>query len=95
MSKQLQALTNLSPTRVTLLFLYFSFTYHTMSYAKQDGKDTVLFVDKDYVEQQPEIEVPKSDDQESKQDNNDQAAAFDPETGEINWDCPCKSFLTR
>lgn len=64
-----------------------------MSYAKQDGKDTVLFVDKDYVEQQPEIEVPKSNDQESKQDNNDQAAAFDPETGEINWDCPCKSFF--
>lgn len=63
-----------------------------MSYAKQDGKDKVLFVDKDYVEQQPEIEVPKSNEQESKGEENDQAAAFDPETGEINWDCPCKFF---
>lgn len=63
-----------------------------MSYAKQDGKDKVLFVDKDYVEQQPEIEVPKSNEQESKGEDNDQAAAFDPETGEINWDCPCKCF---
>ncbi|KAI7873910.1 hypothetical protein K492DRAFT_175001 [Lichtheimia hyalospora FSU 10163] len=59
-----------------------------MSYAKEDGKDKVLFVDKEYVEQQPEIQVPKSNEQESKEQDNDQAAAFDPETGEINWDCP-------
>ncbi|KAI9314254.1 hypothetical protein BX666DRAFT_1971778 [Dichotomocladium elegans] len=62
-----------------------------MSYAAKDGKDTVLFVDKEYVDQQPDIEPSKAS--ASSSDNtsgeNDQSAAFDPETGEINWDCPC------
>lgn len=59
-----------------------------MSYAAKDGKDTVIFVDKEYVDQQPDIEEPAKSSESSGE--TDQAAAFDPETGEINWDCPCK-----
>ena len=58
-----------------------------MAYASKDGKDTVLFVDKEYVEQQPDIEPSKSEDDSNEKG---QSAAYDPETGEINWDCPCK-----
>lgn len=65
-----------------------------MSYAAKDGKDTVVFVDKDYVDSQKEETVPsqqeKAADQEQQGEEKDQSAAYDPETGEINWDCPCK-----
>lgn len=59
-----------------------------MSYAAKDGKDTVVFVDKEYVDSQEEIPVPTQ--QQEQQEEKDQSAAYDPETGEINWDCPCK-----
>lgn len=61
-----------------------------MSYATRDGKDTVLFVDKDYVESQPDVGEPTVDNAETVKKEQDQRAAYDPETGEINWDCPCK-----
>lgn len=60
-----------------------------MSYAAKDGKDTIVFVDKEYVDQQPEITAPKTE--EKEEEPKDQGAAYDPETGEINWDCPCKN----
>ncbi|KAF9958636.1 Oxidoreductase [Mortierella alpina] len=28
-------------------------------------------------------------------DNGDQSAAFNPETGEINWDCPCLGGMAK
>ncbi|KAI8141450.1 hypothetical protein BJV82DRAFT_483941, partial [Fennellomyces sp. T-0311] len=59
----------------------------------KDGKDTVLFVDKEYVDQQAEIETPKKENEESN--GKDQAAAYDPETGEINWDCPCLGGMAQ
>ncbi|KAI9274338.1 hypothetical protein BDA99DRAFT_497201 [Phascolomyces articulosus] len=63
-----------------------------MAYAAKDGKDTVLFVDKEYVDQQPDIEPPKSNDDSNEKD---QAAAYDPETGEINWECPCLGGMAQ
>ncbi|KAL0078558.1 hypothetical protein J3Q64DRAFT_1765207 [Phycomyces blakesleeanus] len=57
-----------------------------MSFGTKEGKDTVLFVDKEYVESQTPVEPVKPVD---TPEENDQAAAYDPETGEINWDCPC------
>ena len=59
-----------------------------MAYAAKDGKDTVLFVDKEYVEAQKEEDVQTK---EEEKESMDQSAAYDPETGEINWDRPCKS----
>ncbi|KAI9022128.1 hypothetical protein CLU79DRAFT_751327 [Phycomyces nitens] len=56
-----------------------------MSFGTKEGKDTVLFVDKEYVDNQTPVEPVKS----AEPEENDQAAAYDPETGEINWDCPC------
>lgn len=49
-----------------------------------EGKDTVKFVDEEQINSAAPVE------EEKKQDENDQSAAFNPETGEINWDCPCK-----
>ncbi|ORY94879.1 hypothetical protein BCR43DRAFT_494740 [Syncephalastrum racemosum] len=63
-----------------------------MSYAAKDGKDTIVFVDKEYVDQQPEITPPKA---EEKEESKDQGAAYDPETGEINWDCPCLGGMAQ
>ncbi|KAI1005037.1 hypothetical protein K3495_g3181 [Podosphaera aphanis] len=37
---------------------------------------------------EPPQEIP-DDDGEAATDDEDRAAAFNPETGEINWDCPC------
>ncbi|SAL98622.1 hypothetical protein [Absidia glauca] len=70
-----------------------------MSYAAKDGKDTVVFVDKEYVDSQKEELVPsqqeKSADQEPQGEEKDQSAAYDPETGEINWDCPCLGGMAQ
>lgn len=60
-----------------------------MSYSRVDGKDTIIFVEPEEHKEESstdskDTESPKADSEEG------QAAAFDPETGEINWDCPCK-----
>jgi hypothetical protein len=49
-----------------------------------DGKDTIKFVDEKHVEEAQPVEKEQTEEQEG------QSAAFNPETGEINWDCPCK-----
>ncbi|ORX44750.1 P-loop containing nucleoside triphosphate hydrolase protein [Hesseltinella vesiculosa] len=64
-----------------------------MAYATKDGKDTVVFVDKDYIANQKEESVPKQ--QDNDQDQDPSAAAYDPETGEINWDCPCLGGMAQ
>jgi hypothetical protein len=67
-----------------------------MSYAAKDGKDTVVFVDKEYVDSQEDIPVPTQQQQQQQEpEQKDQSAAYDPETGEINWDCPCKYLLNN
>lgn len=40
---------------------------------------------------EPETTQPETEESEQSEDSeeNHQAAAFNPETGEINWDCPC------
>ncbi|KAG1148042.1 hypothetical protein G6F61_011543 [Rhizopus arrhizus] len=48
-----------------------------------EEKDTVKFVTEE------EINKASSEDQQQQQEPEGQAAAFNPETGEINWDCPC------
>ncbi|CAO3592173.1 unnamed protein product [Absidia cylindrospora] len=60
-----------------------------MAYATRDGKDTVVFVDKEYVDSQEEEIL-----RESKEEK-DESAAYDPETGEINWDCPCLGGMAQ
>ncbi|KAI8077768.1 P-loop containing nucleoside triphosphate hydrolase protein [Halteromyces radiatus] len=63
-----------------------------MAYAQKDGKDTVVFVDKEYIDsQEEEVITPQQKESEEK----DQSAAYDPETGEINWDCPCLGGMAQ
>jgi hypothetical protein len=56
-----------------------------------EGKDTIKFVDEEQIDQaaaassKPEQEKPEAEEEP--------ASAFNPETGEINWDCPCKCLL--
>jgi hypothetical protein len=64
----------------------FFFFYLKMS---TEEKDTVKFVTEE------EINKASSEDQQQQQEPEGQAAAFNPETGEINWDCPCKIFLIQ
>lgn len=60
-----------------------------MSYSRVDGKDTIIFVEPE--EHKEESPAESKDTESTKADGDEgQAAAFDPETGEINWDCPCK-----
>ncbi|KAF7730392.1 Oxidoreductase [Apophysomyces ossiformis] len=73
-----------------------------MSYAVKDGKDVVLFVDSEYVENQETVEKKEDkvedkveDKAEDKAEDKDQSAAYDPETGEINWDCPCLGGMAQ
>ncbi|CAO3640081.1 unnamed protein product [Cunninghamella echinulata] len=61
-----------------------------MAYATKDGKDTIVFVDKEYIDSQEEESIPKR-----QSEDNDQSAAYDPETGEINWDCPCLGGMAQ
>ncbi|KAI8338570.1 hypothetical protein BC941DRAFT_341287, partial [Chlamydoabsidia padenii] len=52
-------------------------------------KDTVLFVDKEYIDSQEELPI------QQQEETKDQSAAYDPETGEINWDCPCLGGMAQ
>ncbi|KAJ3180346.1 Oxidoreductase [Gaertneriomyces sp. JEL0708] len=59
----------------------------------QDEKDTVIFVTKEELEEQS-----SSSSQEAPVDPmspEGQAQAFNEETGEINWDCPCLEGMTK
>jgi intermembrane space import and assembly protein 40 len=51
-----------------------------------DDKDVILF-----VESEPTPEATPSNDQDSQSPED----AFNPETGEINWDCPCIAGMTQ
>ncbi|KAG0174158.1 Oxidoreductase [Apophysomyces sp. BC1034] len=67
-----------------------------MSYAVKDGKDIVMFVDSEYVENQENVEKKEEkEEKEEKPEEKDQSAAYDPETGEINWDCPCLGGMAQ
>lgn len=56
----------------------------TMSYARSDadGKDTLYFVNKEDSEKYTGTA------EQSDSPVNPQEEAYNPETGEINWDCP-------
>ncbi|KAF9149482.1 Oxidoreductase [Linnemannia schmuckeri] len=62
-----------------------------MSYSRQeeDGKDTILFLEPS------EATTPSSPSSSSSSSPSDQSAAFNPETGEINWDCPCLGGMAQ
>lgn len=49
-----------------------------------EEKDIVKFVTEE------EINRASSEETTDQEEPKDQSAAFNPETGEINWDCPCK-----
>ncbi|KAF9178370.1 Oxidoreductase [Haplosporangium sp. Z 767] len=71
-------------------------TIHTiskkMSYTRQeeDGKDVIMFMEPS------EATTPSKDTTSSSSESSkDQSAAFNPETGEINWDCPCLGGMAQ
>lgn len=58
-----------------------------MSTTVVEGKDTVKFVDEEQIEKASE-EVKEEGKENTTED--EPSSAFNPETGEINWECPCK-----
>ncbi|KAG0208847.1 Oxidoreductase [Mortierella sp. GBA30] len=64
-----------------------------MSYTREEnnGKDVIMFMEPS------EATTPSKSTSTSTSDdsNNDQSAAFNPETGEINWDCPCLGGMAK
>ncbi|CAO3615280.1 unnamed protein product [Cunninghamella blakesleeana] len=60
-----------------------------MAYATKDGKDTIVFVDKEYIESQEEESIPK------QQEEEDPVQSAIDENGEINWDCPCLGGMAQ
>lgn len=54
-----------------------------------EGKDTVKFVDEEQINQAAAAATSTTTNDDVKEQE-DAASAFNPETGEINWDCPCK-----
>lgn len=71
-----------------------------MSYCRkeEDGKDILLFVEKEEEEVKKKEQQESSTTEESTEEptsTEDQAQqAYNPETGEINWDCPCIAGMT-
>ncbi|KAI7863774.1 hypothetical protein BDF14DRAFT_1841003 [Spinellus fusiger] len=59
-----------------------------MSFSVKDGKDIIIFAEKEYVDLQT-TPVPENEVEEQKNKPEEGVSAFNPETGEINWDCPC------
>jgi intermembrane space import and assembly protein 40 len=57
-----------------------------------EEKDTVRFVDEEQINQAAAAETKEEAKVEGEEPKEEEAAsaAFNPETGEINWDCPCK-----
>ena len=62
-----------------------------MSYTREEeqGKDVIMFMEPS------EATTPSKDSSSSSSDPKDQSAAFNPETGEINWDCPCLGGMAQ
>ncbi|KAG0195692.1 Oxidoreductase [Mortierella sp. GBA30] len=62
-----------------------------MSYTRdeENGKDVIMFMEPS------EATSPSKDTSSSSSDSKDQSAAFNPETGEINWDCPCLGGMAQ
>lgn len=60
-----------------------------MSYTREEenGKDVIMFMEPSEATT-PDKTTPPSD-------PNDRSAAFNPETGEINWDCPCLGGMAQ
>ncbi|ORE10030.1 hypothetical protein BCV72DRAFT_247848 [Rhizopus microsporus var. microsporus] len=54
-----------------------------------EGKDTVKFVTEEEIDNAATVVEEKQEEADS------QAAAFNPETGEINWDCPCLGGMAQ
>lgn len=63
-----------------------------MSNTVVEGKDTIKFFDEQEINQAAaEAEANTTSEQKEEQQKEEEpASAFNPETGEINWDCPCK-----
>lgn len=59
-----------------------------------EGKDTIKFVDEEQINQAAADAAASTPNEanEAKEEKEDAASAFNPETGEINWDCPCKLY---
>lgn len=59
-----------------------------------EGKDTVKFVDEEQIERaaanEEETKQEETKEKSTPEEEEEPASAFNPETGEINWDCPCK-----
>ncbi|KAG0044475.1 Oxidoreductase [Gryganskiella cystojenkinii] len=64
-----------------------------MSYTRQEeeGKDQIIFMEPS-ESTTPDKSSPSSS---SSSEPRDQSAAFNPETGEINWDCPCLGGMAQ
>ncbi|RCI01073.1 Oxidoreductase [Rhizopus azygosporus] len=54
-----------------------------------EGKDTVKFVTEEEIDNAATVVEEKQEEADS------QSAAFNPETGEINWDCPCLGGMAQ
>ncbi|KAG0274493.1 Oxidoreductase [Linnemannia exigua] len=63
-----------------------------MSYTRQEeqGKDTVIF-----LEPSPSTTPDSPSSPSASSSPSSQSAAFNPETGEINWDCPCLGGMAK
>ncbi|KAF9335101.1 Oxidoreductase [Podila minutissima] len=61
-----------------------------MSYTREEeeGKDVIMFMEPSEATTPSPASTPSSD-------SKDQSAAFNPETGEINWDCPCLGGMAQ
>ncbi|KAG0248619.1 Oxidoreductase [Actinomortierella ambigua] len=61
-----------------------------MSYTRSEesGKDVIMFME-------PSEATTPSAEPSSSTSSSDQSAAFNPETGEINWDCPCLGGMAK
>lgn len=69
-----------------------------MSSTIVEGKDTVKFVNEEEINQAAaaaSVVVEEKKEQAEETEQEEPASAFNPETGEINWDCPCKFFHTK
>ncbi|KAI8981940.1 hypothetical protein BDF20DRAFT_441953 [Mycotypha africana] len=70
-----------------------------MSNTVVDGKDTIKFVDEEDVRQTADTatapDTNEHEDKKSEGEEEGQSAAFNPETGEINWDCPCLGGMAQ
>jgi hypothetical protein len=66
-----------------------------MSYSRQEeDKDTIMFLEPSPATT-PDSTLSSSSSPSSSSTPSDQSAAFNPETGEINWDCPCLGGMAQ